>query len=273
MSEASDELEFAIKRAVNSGNIPSQLPQWLRDLGITPGANIISSERIGGDKNNKTDVIINLGNSNPIKISAKLSNADYFGNWYGHIRFIDEFGEEAFRKLSQDITAWANWWLQQATAPFVGVSICFGRRSGNTAKEFLEIFNFDDIVKIVAGYGYGDHVANCLYISSNHPNNISDVINNLRPISPDTLENISRNFKVAYRPINPITEGTNRGKNVYTMFQPYERLNQLETVTSPRRLAQLGCFVEVQPNRINHNHVLDWLESEYNIYIPRKPRR
>lgn len=272
MSNASDELEYAIKRVTSSGNIPLQLPQWLLDLGITPGTNILSSERIGGDKNNKTDVIISLVNSNPIKISAKLSNADYFGNWYGHIRFIEEFGEEAFRKLSKDITAWANWWLQQATAPFVGVSICFGRRSGNTAREFLEIFDFEDIVKIVAGYGTGNHVANCLYISSNHPNNILDVITNLRPISPSTLESISRNFKVAYRPINPMTEFSNRGKNIYTKFQPFKRLSQVETVTTPRRLAELGCFVEVEPNRINHNHVLNTLHEEYNIYIPRKPK-
>lgn len=272
MSEASDELEYAIKRAASSGNIPAQLPLWMLELGITPGANILSSERIGGDKNNKTDVIMHLSNSNPIKISAKLSNADFFGNWYGHIRFIDEFGQEAFRKLSQDITAWANWWLQEATAPFVGVSICFGRRSGNTAREFLKIFDFDDIIKIVAGFGNGDHVANCLYISSNHPKNISDIIDNIRPINPATLQAISQNFKVAYRPVNPITSYSDRGKNIYTKFQPFKRLSQLETVTSPRRLAELGCFVEVEPNRINHNHVLDILHKEYNIYIPRKQK-
>ncbi|MEY8743900.1 hypothetical protein AB9M62_31550 [Bacillales bacterium AN1005] len=272
MSKISDQLEYAIKKATNKGKLPSQLQQWLLDLGVTPGVNIISSERIGGDRNNKTDIIIYLENSTPIKISAKLSNADYFGNWYGHTRFIDEFGEEAFRKLSRDSTDWANWWLQQATAPFVGVSICFGRRSGNTAKEFLDIFDFNDIVKVVAGYGLGNHVANCLYISSNHPNNIEDVINNLRPINPSTLESISKNFKIAYRPINPMTEYSNRGKNIYTMFQPYKKLSQLETVTSPRRLAQLGCFVEVDPNRMNHNHVLDRLNYDYNIYIPRKPK-
>lgn len=272
MSEASDALEFAIMQAVSSGNIPTQLPQWMVDLGITPGTKIVSSKRIGGDRHNKTDVIVSLNNSNPIKISAKLSNADFFGNWYGHIRFIEEFGEEAFRKLSKNITAWANWWLQQTNVPFVGVSICFGRRSGNTAKEFMEIFNYEDIVKIVAGYGTGNHVANCLYISSDHPRNISDVIKNLRPISPTTLEAISKNFKIAYRPINPMTEGTNRGKNIYTMFKPYKRLSQLETVTTPRRLAELGCFVEVEPNRVNHNHVLDSLHKENNIYIPRKPK-
>jgi len=272
MSKVSDDLEKAIKRSVNVGDVILEVPNWLSNLGVKAGSIITSSERIGSDRNNKTDVIIHLKNSNPIKISAKLSNADYYGNWYGHRRFMEEFGNEAFEKLSNDITEWANNWLQNTSAPFVGVSICFGHRSGRTAREFTDIFSFDDIIKIVAGHGEGNHVANCLYVSSKHPENLSELISNLKPINVDTLRAISKNFKIAYRPINPITEYSNRGKNIYTKFEPYKRLDNLEIVESPKRLAQLGRFVKVEPNRINHNHVLKELVSKYNISIPMKSK-
>ncbi|MWC30797.1 hypothetical protein [Paenibacillus sp. MMS18-CY102] len=83
MSIASDQLEHAIRRAANAESIPNQLPQWLLDLGITQGTGIIASERIGGDRNNKTDVIIRLQHSNPIKISAKLSRVQYTQRKFG----------------------------------------------------------------------------------------------------------------------------------------------------------------------------------------------
>ncbi len=275
MSKKSDALELALEAIGNvAKNIPTDIPEWLIQLGVKPGARIVNVTRIGNkDRNNKTDILIEIEDSEPIKISAKLSSAHYFGNWYGHNRFLEEFGEEAFNKLTADITSWANTWAQTATAPFVGVSICFGKRSGRTAKEFLEIFNYEDILKIVAGVGNGENVANCLYISSTHPQNIEDLITNLRPINEEVIEDISKNFKIAYRPINPLTEESNRGKNIYTKFTPYHKLNSLTKVSNPSELFKLGEFVEVEPNRINHNHVLNNLEESFNIYIPRKQKK
>ena len=275
MSKKSDALEFSLEAIGNAAeNIPTDIPEWLIQLGVKPGSRIVNVTRIGNkDRNNKTDILIQIEDSESIKISAKLSSAHYFGNWYGHNRFLEEFGEEAFNKLTADITSWANTWAQTATAPFVGVSICFGKRSGRTAKEFLEIFNYEDILKIVAGVGNGENVANCLYISSTHPQNIEDLIINLRPINEEVIEDISKNFKIAYRPINPLTEESNRGKNIYTKFKPYHKLNSLTKVSNPNELFKLGEFVEVEPNRINHNHVLNNLEESFNIYIPRKQKK
>src|SRR5699024_6636444 len=148
--------------------------------------------------------------------------------------------------------------------------ICFGKRSGNTAREFTDVFTYNDIVKVVAGFGLGDNIANCLYVSSEVPGNISDLISKLEPIDKKTILQLSSDFKVVWRPINPMTEYTNRGKNIYTQFKPYQRLSQMTTITNQSELMKYGDYVEVEPNSLNHNHLLSELENDYNIYIPRK---
>lgn len=274
MSKKSDLLEQNIADLANNYvTIPLTIPLWMNELGIVPGSKIISSKRIGAkNKNNKTDILITLENSVNIKISAKLSSADYFGNWYGHLRFLDEFGEETFKKLTKDATEWANWWITQTDAPFVGVSICFGRRSGNTARKFLDIFSPQDILSIVKGFESDekDSTANCMYISSKAPSTLDELINNLVPITLETIEEAVGEFMIAYRPINPITEGTNRGKNVYTQFVPYKKLDNPTTIITPKEIEVLGEFKVVEPTRLNHNHILNKLEDKYNILIPRK---
>lgn len=86
MSKASDAFENEIVTMVTKHlgeALPSELPDWMVDEGIIPGAVITSVDGIGSkSKENKTDVIIKLDKGEPIKISAKLRNADYFGNWY-----------------------------------------------------------------------------------------------------------------------------------------------------------------------------------------------
>lgn len=159
-----------------------------------------------------------------------------------------------------------------ATAPYVGVSICFGRRSGKTGQDFLDIFTADDILTVARGFGSGDHVANCMYISNNSAGTIQSLINNIEEITTESVNAATESFKVAHRPINPITEGTNRGKNVYTRFKPYQKLATKTVIRDPKELFKLGEFVEVEPNALNHNHILDDLEANYNIVIPRKGR-
>lgn len=276
MSKSSDALESAIAKVVHKGDIlPSYLPQWMLNVGIKPNAKIINVLGIGSqDKNNKTDIYIELENSQPIKISAKLSNADYFGNWYGHTRFLREFGEQAFIRQTHAATTWANWWMKQAQAKiFVGVSICYGRRTGNTAQSFLDIYTYEDILSVCRGYGEGKHIANCLYSSSHHPKTLNDILDNLQPISKDVIDSLVGDFKVAYRPINPMTEGTNRAKNVYSKFQAFYKLPMRTEVTSLNELSKYGFFVHIEANKLNHNHILDELDSDYNIFIPRKLKK
>lgn len=276
MSKKTDKFEQDIVSSVKnslsltSSCLPSNIPEWMQRVGVKPGAKIIDVERIGGS-GSKTDVIIRLEDSEPVKISAKLSSADYFGNWYSHTRIIEEFGEEAFLRLVSDCTNWANEWKNnQGASLFVGVSVCFGKRKGNTAREFTDVFNYEDIVTVVAGYGTGDDIANCLYVSSQVPRNIEDLLANLSPIDEHTILQLSSNFKVAYRPINPMTEGTNRGKCIYTQFKPYNRLPEKITVTKLSELLKLGEFVKVEADSLNHNRLLNKLEHDYNIVIPRK---
>lgn len=274
MSKASDAFENEIVQMVRlhiGENLPNTLPVWMRNEGVVPGARIIGVDGIGSrDKANKTDVIIYLANSEPIKISAKLMNADYFGNWYGHQRFLQEFGREAFERMTAASTAFANEWARTATAPFVGVSICFGRRSGRTGQNFTDIFTHEDILTVARGFGRGDSVANCMYVADHSARSIQGLINNLEAITEESVNRVTEDFKVAHRPINPITEGTNRGKNVYTRFRPYRRLPNKLIVRDPQILFSLGEFVTVEPNRLNHNHILDDLERNYNIVVPRK---
>ena len=276
MSKASDAFENEIVTMVSKHigeRLPSTLPDWMLRDGIIPGATIVSVDGIGSkSKDNKTDVIIKLSDGVPIKISAKLRNADYFGNWYGHKRFITEFGKAAFERMTKASTIWANEWAQTATAPYVGVSICFGRRSGKTGQDFLDIFTADDILTVARGFGSGNNVANCMYISNNSASTIPNLINNLKEITTESVNAATESFKIAHRPINPITEGTNRAKNVYTRFKPYHKLESKKEIRDPKELFKLGKFVEVEANSLNHNQILDDLETNYNIVIPRKGR-
>ena len=275
MSKISDALEESLAAVGRTAHqLPTFLPDWMIQLGIQPGSSIICSQRIGAqDRQNKTDVLIELQSCTNIKISAKLSSADYFGNWYGHVRFLDEFGMEPFVKLTNDCTNWANWWITQPNAsPFVGVSICFGRRTGHTAKRFLDIFNPQDILTVVKGNQpeNSNASANCLYISSQAPRTLEELISNLVPINYQTIQQAVGDFMIAYRPINPMTEGTNRGKNVYTQYVPYEIQQTPVTLTTTSQLHKYGRFCTVEPNRLNHNHILNRLVSYYNITVPRK---
>ncbi|MBO5440714.1 MAG: hypothetical protein J6A53_08680 [Clostridia bacterium] len=276
MSKVSDLLEQELVTLVEDyigQRIPYDLPQWLIDEGVRPGAKIVAVDGIGSKSRlNKTDVLIILESSSPIKISAKLANADYFGNWYSHKRFLDEFGFEAFERMTKASTAFANRWAETAIAPFVGVSICFGKRTGLTGQDFTDIFTSRDILTVARGFGVGDSTANCMYIADYVPRTIEELIDCLQEISIETVNEATENFKVAHRPINPITEGTNRGKNVYTRFQPYKRLPEPTVIREPDILFSLGRFVTVEPDGLNHNHILNDLEERYNIIVPRKQK-
>ena len=274
MSIASDYFEASIAEMVNyyqGERLPMKLPQWMIREGIIPGAEIIKAEGIGSkDRANKTDVVIYLSVGCPIKISAKLRNADYFGNWYGHVRFLQEFGVAAFERMTLAATEFANYWTGKTEKPFVGVSISFGRRSGRTWQDFTDIFTQSDILTVARGFGTGLAVANCMYIEDRVASSIEELVDSLEEITEETVRIATESFKVIYRPVNPLTEGSNRVKNVYTRFQPYVALPRPTEIRTAEELFSLGEFVTVAPNRLNHNHVLDEMESCYNIIVPRR---
>ncbi|MEG2251033.1 MAG: hypothetical protein RSD09_05630 [Bacilli bacterium] len=273
MSAYTDQFEQQLTNRIRSFSglaLPSSIPLWMNGLGITNANQITNVERIGA-AGYKTDIVIFFDNGALLKVSAKMSSADYFGNWYSHTRVLEEFGADIFQKLTVDCTQWANSWINNVNASlFVGVSICFGKRTGNTSRDFTDVFTTNDIVKIVAGTGQGIETANCLYSSSDLPQTIDQLFQVLKPIDSATIQQLSQNFKIAYRPINPLTEGTNRGKCTYTQFSPHQPLQALTTVDNLMDLKQLGRFEQVVPNSLNHNRILNDLRDCYNIFIPRK---
>jgi len=274
MSKKSQSLENAIAKIAKIGtSLPQHIPEWMQEMDILPEDMIVESIKIGNNSsNNKTDVLIKFQQSKPLKISAKLSNAGYFGNWYGHERFISEFGRRVFDKLTTKTSLWANQWANKTNSLFVGVSVSFGERTGDTFIPFLDIFDdLEYLRKIICGVGDGDNVANCLYISDEYPNSVGELLERLCPINLEKIQELSEDIRVIFRPINPFTEASNRGKNVYTKFQPDKPLSVITDITTIKDLMKLGKFTEVFPNGLNHNHILDTLQADYNIRIPLRP--
>ncbi|MBT8917337.1 hypothetical protein BTI55_08235 [Lactobacillus delbrueckii subsp. bulgaricus] len=270
--------------ALKGERLPTLLPNWLIKEGVQPNAEIINAERIGSkDSQNKTDIIVRLKDSNPIKLSVKMLNADYYGNWYGHKRIIELFGEKGFKKLTIASTEWANKikddpkWSEK---PFIGVSLCFGKRSGRTKIEFKKLFPEDEILLLVRGEKSQaeDKTANALLIGNSDTtiNNTQDLIDHVQEITIDNVLNEIGDFNIIFRPINPKTEGTNRGKNIYTKFVPYKPLDQPTVIKNMTELAPLGTFKTVEPQfgspKLTHNYWLKQLEENYNIIIPPKPK-
>lgn len=191
MSKASQDLEKAIANAAKVGScLPQDMPEWMQKMGILAEDVITESTKVGNNSpNNKTDVLIKFQKSKALKISAKLSNAGYFGNWYGHERFISEFGRKVFDKLTTKTSLWANEWANKTNSLFVGVSVSFGERTGETFIPFLDIFDdLEDLKKIVCGVGEEDNAANCLYVSDEHPKSIKDIVEKLSPLDLETVK-------------------------------------------------------------------------------------
>lgn len=273
MSQKTDDFEKAIAQAITIGSqMPDDIPSWMEELGIMGGEKVTSIRNLGAS-GGKTDILIEFDNAAQLKVSAKLNSADYYGNWYSHDRLIREFGEEIFYKIVNLSTDWANNWVRNDNASFfIGVSISFGKRTGNTGSEFLDVFSIDDIIKIVAGSGEIGSVsnANCLLVTDFIPKNLEELVQKLHPINIDTIQKLSKNFKVIYRPVNPMTEGTNRGKCIYTRFEPFDRSDNLVEINSCSDLLKYGKFVPVESNSLNHNRHIKDLKERCNILVPVK---
>jgi len=275
------QFEKDITRAIanlSGQQLPNCLPIWMRNIGINPGAVIIGATDIGPyNPKNKTDILVNLDNSGPLKISVKMQNADYMGNWYTHTRIVEEFGQNIFDKITQVVTNWSNQIAHDSSwenKPFVGVSISFGKRSGKTGIPLQQIFSEDECNKIVvamgAGIGSDDSVANSLYASDIIPNNVGHLISSLEEMNYDNIVKFTGDFMLILRPVNPMTERSNRSKNVFSQFVPNQPLSTQTRVTTMSQLNGLGSFKTVVNDRLNHNRILNNLEHK-NIIVPRKP--
>lgn len=282
MTKKYAQFEKDITRAIanlSGQQLPNSLPRWMRNIGINPGAVIIGATDIGPhDTKNKTDILVNLDKSGPLKISVKMQNADYMGNWYTHTRIVEEFGQNIFDKITKVVTNWSNQIAHDSSwenKPFVGVSISFGKRSGKTGIPLQKIFSEDECNKIVvamgAGIGSDDSVANSLYASDIIPNNVGHLISSLEEMNYDNIVKFTGDFMLILRPVNPMTEGSNRFKNVFSQFVPNQPLSTPTKVLTMSQLNKLGSFKTVVNDGLNHNHILNNLEHK-NIIVPRKQK-
>lgn len=278
MSRATDQFEqnlsTAIQKIFEKDTNFENVPQWFENMYGKPPYRLEETMVIGGQLG-KTDILVNAINSYnqkiSLKISVKMANADYWGNWYSHNRFIDEFGMESFEKIVLATTDWANNWVNFPQAKlFVGVSISFGTRTGNTAGILKDILTDEDILSIIRG-NFEDETRNAdlMYVSSIIPSSWDDLFEFLKPITLEEIRNsdLINNMKIIYRPINPMTERSNRGKCSYTMFVPFAKATEPIIVNNLDDLMKLGRYEPVECNSINHNRIINMLKNEYNIYV------
>ena len=250
-------------------NLPSSLKKQLR-LSSTKISAVDPS--ISKKHNSKTDLLVIFDDGNKLKISIKKDNAHYYGNWYTHQRIKEEFGKPALTKLIEKTTEWANYWIKQDSSNFfLGVSINFGERSGKTFLEFNEIFTPSDIKSIVQGYDLSlDTSANALLQTSGSINSIDEIIAKLVLFEDSLLKTLFRDIKIIFRPINPMTEGSNRGKQIYTKFVPHKKLSEKETISTKDALNNIGTFKKVdikKEYKLNHNRLIADLDETYNVKI------
>lgn len=249
--------------------LPDRLKQ---QLGIRSSRIIEVDPGIARQHDSKTDVLVVFECGGKLKISVKKENAHYYGNWYTHQRVEQEFGQQALDRLVEKTTEWANQWIEnERSSFFLGVSINFGERTGNTYLDFNQIFTTRDIRSIVAGHNDClDTTANVIYHTDGMAGSVEQVVEELQVIDDALLSELFSSVKIVFRPINPMTEGSNRGKQTYTKFVPYERFEATTLLESKADLLRFGRFESVDLNheyRLNHNRHIQALRHQYNMAV------
>ena len=252
------------------------LPKKIKEsLGLISTTISNVDAEISKKHDSKTDVLVVFDDGKKLKISIKKDNADYYGNWYTHQRIEKEFGISALEQLIEKTTEWANTWIEGNSSNFfLGVSINFGSRKGNTFMEFNEVFGADDIQSIVQGHDLEqDTSANILLHTNGDVNSIDDIIKLLVIFDQELLNCLFDDVKIIFRPINPMTEGSNRGKQTYTKFVPNSKFAEEKYITTKDDLKKYGSFQPValdKEYKLNHNRVIRELKEKYNILVNTK---
>jgi hypothetical protein len=266
-----DKIERIFKR--NEGKEIPLSKELMNRLGLSSTKISRVDSSISKHHNAKTDLLVVFDDGKKLKISIKKDNAHYYGNWYTHQRILKEFGKVALQKLVNKTTFWANEWIKQPSSSFfLGVSINFGERSGNTYINFNEVFTNYDIRTIVQGHTLSlDTSANVLLqTEGSNINTIEDITSKLKIFDDALLRTLFNKVKIVFRPINPTTEGSNRGKQTYTKFVPNRRFETETLLNSKSDLLKYGKFEPINLNteyRLNHNRIIKMLKKDYNVKI------
>jgi hypothetical protein len=267
-SKKSDQHEKAIAKAFKGQTLPTELPKWMTDYGFVPGAKVVKSNQTGGS-GIKPDIIVKFNEGPTLRISAKMSNADFFGNWYPKRKVRADLGDELVKPLSDAALDFVKKFKGRGD-PFVGVSISFGKRSGQTAKKFTDLFAVGLIKRVVAGGSPDAEVnANSLYASTDVANNIGALINSLEPISDKVIKQLSKNFNIIFRPVYTGSNRTNMSKPAWVQVVGKTRFDKpIKFETQEELLKHAHWTVTALDQDISHNVVVKNL-AKFNILVPK----
>jgi hypothetical protein len=117
----------------------------------------------------------------------------------------DDLGEEFIDPITNAALSFAKSiesgkYRPKKNEPILGIAISFGKRAGKTGIDFAELISSKKILNIIVGSNPNDKKnANCLYATTDVPNDINKLINSLSPLSETTVEKLLRNFKIIFR--------------------------------------------------------------------------
>jgi hypothetical protein len=270
-SPRSDAHEEAIADGFRGRIIPDDLPKWMIELGIAPGAKVVKSIVTGGS-GIKPDVIVTFDKGSTLRISAKLSNADFFGNWYTKRKVKQDLGENAVAPISEEVLEFSKRWKdKKGDKPFVGVSIAFGKRGGETGKPFTNLFPVDLIKRIVAGGSpHAETNANALYATDTVPQSVISTIKNLQPISNSVIKKLSKDFNLIFRPVYTPTNKSNMKKSAWSQLVANGKFKEPINITTQSELLKYTQWVQTPLDKdIKHFEIVRELNRN-NIFVPLK---
>lgn len=272
-SENSENHETALAFAFLNKKLPQKLPDWMIKLGIIPGSKVKKAIRVGGS-GEKTDVLIELEEGSPLKISAKLSNAAYLGNWYSKNRAIADFGEAVIEPFSEETLSFVQRYNSPYELPYVGVSLSFGNRSGQTGIQLTDFLSTGSIKNIVSGKSKNElGNANCLYRITEIPEDLTMVINNLVPITDAMIKALASKIFLIFRPVYPKNSFSDRGKQSWVNMVANKNYIKAPKIISTQVELLKVAHWELLPKEvvINHNGIINELKSN-GIILDIKPK-
>jgi hypothetical protein len=273
----SDEHEQNIADAFINKTLPDHLPKWMIDLGIKSGAKVIKSKNIGSNIH-KSDVIVDFNIGESLRISAKMSNADFFGNWYWHEKVRDDLGEEFIDPITNAALSFAKSiesgkYRSKKNEPILGIAISFGKRAGKTGIDFAELISSKKILNIIVGSNPNDKKnANCLYATTDVPNDINKLINSLSPLSETTVEKLLRNFKIIFRIIYSDSGNVQLKKPLWIMLKLKDRRtnDKLFVVNNFEKIKKYSEFVPIERYSYTPEYKIINNFRKENIYLIQK---
>jgi hypothetical protein len=273
----SDEHEQNIADAFINKTLPGHLPKWMIDLGIKSGAKVIKSKNIGSNIH-KSDVIVDFNIGESLRISAKMSNADFFGNWYWHEKVRDDLGEEFIDPITNAALSFAKSiesgkYRSKKNEPILGIAISFGKRAGKTGIDFAELISSKKILNIIVGSNPNDKKnANCLYATTDVPNDINKLINSLSPLSETTVEKLLRNFKIIFRIIYSDSGNVQLKKPLWIMLKLKDRRtnDKLFVVNNFEKIKKYSEFVPIERYSYTPEYKIINNFRKENIYLIQK---